>query len=310
MEKSENLLIIKKKKRRGHGHHGGSWKVAFADFMTAMMAFFLLLWLLESTTEEQQNAIAGYFKDPGSKYVIGPGGADSAIIDLEISPPSERTDDPVPTLDEVELAEALRQQEQQQLEQLKLELEKELDKADSVFNLLKDQILIDSTPLGLRIQIVDAAHRPMFDVGSAKMKSYSAEVLQALANILNNVPNKLSVTGHTDAIPYSEGALYGNWELSTDRANSARRELHKGQLPEEKIATVQGMGSVTPLRPENPHDPINRRIAIIVLKKDVADAFATGEGGVQSSKFLNIQPPPAIMSDAEIEAAIEAEAKK
>jgi chemotaxis protein MotB len=310
MEKSEqNLIIIKKKKGRGHGHHGGSWKVAFADFMTAMMAFFLLLWLLETTTEEQQVAIAGYFKDPSSRYVIGPGGADSAVIDLEISPPSERTEDPTLVIDE-QITEAMRQLEQQQLEQLKLELEKELDKADSVFNLLKDQILIDSTPLGLRIQIVDAEHRPMFDVGSAKMKSYSAEVLQALAELLNNVPNKLSVTGHTDAMPYSEGALYGNWELSTDRANSARRELHKGQLPEAKIATVQGMGAVAPLRPEDPHDPINRRIAIIVLKKDVADAFAAGDGGLPSSELLKIPTPPTIMSDAEVEAAIEAEAKK
>lgn len=294
MEKgARQVIIINRKKKRGYGHHGGSWKVAFADFMTAMMAFFLLLWVLEITTQEQQRAIAGYFNDPGSRYVIGPGGANPAVIDMNPAPsPDPSLDDsplqvdPAVTPSLAAAEEAIRQQELEQLEELRQQLLEEIARLDSVLNLLKDQILIDFTALGLRIQIVDSEGRPMFDVGSTRLKSYSAEVLRALGGILNKVPNKISITGHTDAMPYSAGATYGNWELSSDRANTARRALQAGGYPEEKVATVQGMGSVAPLMADDPMAPINRRIAIIVLKKAVADALATGDAGISSGDLL------------------------
>lgn len=333
MEKgAQSVIIIKKKKGHGHGHHGGSWKVAFADFMTAMMAFFLLLWVLETTTKEQQLAIAGFFNDPGSEFIVGPGGADAGVIDLQPKPKDSETSNPdvdnpedprgdtikdVVDLTEEVLRKQLEKAELEQLEELKEQLESELNNLESVFQLLKEQILIDFTALGLRIQIVDKEQRPMFDVGSARLKPYSREVLNALALIIDKVPNKISVTGHTDSVPYGARASYTNWELSADRANSARRALQEGLYPEAKVATVQGMGSVAPLLVDKPTDPINRRIAIIVLKKAVAEALADGGAGLQSTDLM-VNPPQSstssdssrIMSESEVDAAIDAEAKK
>lgn len=323
MEKgAQSVVIVRKKKGRGHGAHGGSWKVAFADFMTAMMAFFLLLWILESTTREEQLAIAGYFRDPGSPYVVGPGGANAGVI--ELTQPKEtasaKDSSTIPELSEDELRRQLEQAELEQLEQLKEQLETEIS-MDSVFELLKDQILIDFTALGLRIQIVDKEQRPMFDIGSARLKYYSQDVLHALAPIINKVPNKISVTGHTDSTPYGAGASYTNWELSADRANSARRALLEGTYPEAKVATVQGMGSVAPLLVDKPTDPINRRIAIIVLKKAVSDALGSGSAGLKSSDFIGTdippspyrrqenKPSPRVMTESEVDAAIDARSR-
>lgn len=327
MEKNsaQQPIIIKKKKGHGHGHHGGSWKVALADFMTAMMAFFLLMWLLGSTSPEEKKAISGYFKDPGSPYVVGEGGADLGLIsqerpiqrsdadDSEDSTASNKEDAGYQQeMSEDQLKKEMERIENQQLEELKKQLETEINSLDSVFQQIKDQILIDFTALGLRIQIVDKDQRPMFDVGSANLKSYSVDVLHALAPILNKVQNKISITGHTDSTPYGAGATYTNWELSADRANAARRALLEGTYPEAKVATVQGMGSVAPFLVDRPNEPINRRIAIIVLKKAVADALGSGVG-IDSSKLINssetfIQPPagPKILSPAEVNDAIDA----
>jgi chemotaxis protein MotB len=330
-------IIIKKKKGHGHGHHGGSWKVALADFMTAMMAFFLLMWLLGGTTEEEKRAISHYFQDPGSPYIVGEGGADLGLINqdrpLQQTEAETPTDDTASSQQEVietegeatedQIKREIERIESDQLEDLKAQLETEINQLDSVLNQVKDQILIDFTALGLRIQIVDKDQRPMFDVGSANLKSYSKEVLQTLAPILDKVKNKISVTGHTDATPYGAGATYTNWELSADRANSARRALLGGAYPEGKVATVQGMGSVAPLVIDQPFDPINRRIAIIVLKKAVADALGSGDTGINSEKLIRSsdgkltpqpvqptrqkpQPTPKFLSPVEIDDAIDA----
>ncbi len=327
MEKgaTQQPIIIKKKRGHGHGHHGGSWKVALADFMTAMMAFFLLMWLLGSTSSEEKKAIAGYFQDPGSKYVVGEGGADLGLINQE--QPLKQSQSDQPEDDTASDKEAHKDQEQeitedqvkkemekietQQLEELKKQLETEINSLDSVFQQIKDQILIDFTALGLRIQIVDKDQRPMFDVGSANLKPWSSDVLHALAPILDKVQNKISITGHTDATPYGAGATYTNWELSADRANSARRALHEGTYPEAKVATVQGMGSAAPLLIDKPNEPINRRIAIIVLKKAVADALGSG-AGINSTNLIKsadpfAPPAPRILSPGEVDDAIDAE---
>jgi chemotaxis protein MotB len=312
-------IIIKKKKGHGHGHHGGSWKVALADFMTAMMAFFLLMWLLGGTSDEEKQAIAGYFQDPSSPYIVGEGGANLGVINQEQSVPESKTDDSDDTQSsqhediatEAELQKEIERLEKEQLEELKKKLEDEINALDSVFQQIKDQILIDFTALGLRIQIVDKDQRPMFDVGSANLKPYSVDVLHALAPIINKVQNKISITGHTDATPYGAGATYTNWELSSDRANAARRALLAGGYLEAKVATVQGMGSVAPLLADKPAEPINRRIAIIVLKKAVADALGNG-GGLDGVQLINsvsadtYKPPPKFLTPDEVDAKVDA----
>lgn len=327
MEKgaTQQPIIIKKKKGHGHGHHGGSWKVALADFMTAMMAFFLLMWLLGSTSTEEQKAIAGYFQDPGSAYVVGEGGADLGLIsqdqplkqsqsdqpDNDMASDKEAHKDHDQDMTEDQVKKEMEKIETQQLEELKKQLETEINSLDSVFQQIKDQILIDFTALGLRIQIVDKDQRPMFDVGSANLQPWSSDVLHALAPILNKVQNKISITGHTDSTPYGAGATYTNWELSADRANAARRALLEGTYPEAKVATVQGMGSAAPLLVDKPNEPINRRIAIIVLKKAVAEALGSGVGIDSSSLMKNADPfsspAPKILSPTEVDDAIDAQ---
>ncbi len=287
MEEHEKAkpVIIKKVKRNVHGHHGGSWKVAFADFATAMMAFFLLLWLIGNTSEDQKRAISGYFHDPsgfsdkgGSKpNVIGDKGQNASIIEFDnIQPETEEVEE----LTETDIEKLAEEQETARLELLKLELESLVDNSDA-FEQFKDQVIIDITPSGLRIQIVDKDKRPMFDSGSAEPKNYSRVILNNLAGVLKQVPNKLSVTGHTDATPYVEKENYGNWELSADRANSARRELLKGGILEDKIARVEGFSSSILFDAQNPYDPINRRIAIIVLKSSVAENIEKQVLGVE-----------------------------
>jgi chemotaxis protein MotB len=308
-------IIVKKRKAAVHAHHGGAWKVAYADFVTAMMAFFLLLWLLGSTTKEEQKAVAGYFNDPSGSPVgqggglnmpgtgmTGPGGANSGIIDLNnpLTQPESKASPAAADLKDASNAELAAEQaarEKRSLDTLQEELEKELAKDDSAFIKLKDQILIDQTALGLRIQIVDKKNRPMFDLGSSVLHEYAEEVLYALAPRLNGVTNKLSVNGHTDAVTYAPGADYTNWELSADRANSARRSLLDGGYPDEKVLTVQGMGSSVP-RVEDETDPTNRRIVILVLKNEVEQALkGTTLQSKSQDEFLDATEPPAAEKD-------------
>lgn len=313
MKQSMQPIIIKKKKVQAHAHHSGAWKVALADFVTAMMAFFLLLWLLGNTDEAQRQAISGYFQDPGGA-LIGPGGANRGVIqmphpaaqaDPATPPPAIRPDQPAGgdhlmdrgegagatspiNLSEQQIREQFERQELEQLEKLKRQLEAELAKSESALRKLHDQILIDYTELGLRIQIVDKEKRPMFALGSANLQHYTLEVLEALAPLLDSVPNRISITGHTDAVSFGAGALYTNWELSADRANTARRALLEGGYPEAKILTVQGMGDAAPFKPDAPTDAANRRIAIIVLKKSVEEALL-GHKGAGSNKVISTE---------------------
>ncbi len=268
-------IIIKPIKRNSHDFHGGSWKVAFADFATAMMAFFLLLWLMGNTTEAEKQAISGYFNDPSgvanqsgaTPSIIGEGGADSAVIQIEA--PAVVVHEDV-ELDDKEIASLAEQQEMLQLEKLKKDLEKLVATSDA-FKDFKEQVYIDITPSGLRIQIVDKDKRPMFDSASAELKYYSKDILRGLATVLRQVPNKLSVTGHTDATPFTERDNYGNWELSADRANAARRVLNSSGVSQDKIARVEGFSSSILFDKQQPRAPINRRIAIIVLKQSAVD---------------------------------------
>jgi chemotaxis protein MotB len=278
MKKGASTPIVIKKVRRGKaGHHGGSWKVAFADFATAMMAFFLVLWLQNNATPQQKRYISGYFKDPGGA-LIGPGGADSAVIDLN----APRTDSVVQqtpqganNISEAQLEDLAAQKDQERLQALRDKLLELVQSSPSLAN-SKEQIHVDVVPDGVRVQIFDQENRPMFAAGSARLNPYAGKILRALAKVIRNVPNKVSITGHTDRIPYLGRPNYTNWELSADRANAARRELVAGGLPPDHIAKIEGLADSVLLDEQNPQNPINRRIAIIILRKAVSDALEEG----------------------------------
>ena len=267
----EQPIIIKRKKKVVAGHHGGSWKVAFADFATAMMAFFLVMWLTATATPEQKLAVEGYFKDPvgftegGSPNPVDLGGSASVIEESEqdIAPNQIQLEDE--TVDR--LAETLEQRRMQQLYQ---KLTERIDQSDTLQE-FKDQLLIDITDEGLRVQIVDRSGRPMFDSGRNELKYYSQDILFELAKTLGSVNNKLSITGHTDATPFNGRPGYTNWELSADRANTARRALVAGGVREQQIGRVVGLSDSVLFDKENPTAPVNRRISIIVLNKKTAD---------------------------------------
>jgi chemotaxis protein MotB len=284
-------IIVKRVKRYAAGHHGGSWKIAFADFATAMMAFFLVLWLLSSATPEQKKAISGYFQDPigftesASPYVIDLGGTPTPAPDktlnpqIQAQPEADETRISPESEKEVNPAEAERQAEQIEHERLELLLQELQNKVDEnpTLRRFKDQILFEITRDGLRIQIVDAENRPMFDLGSARLQPYFEDILLAMAETIKQVPNKISISGHTDAKPYA-GDEFGNWELSANRANAARRALVAGGYPEGQIARVVGYASSQLFDRKNPLNPVNRRIDIIVLTKRAQRAIEGQDG--------------------------------
>jgi chemotaxis protein MotB len=284
-------IIIKRKKVVAGGHHGGAWKVAYADFVTAMMAFFLVMWLVTAVSKEKRAALFDYFHNPSmqeGKSVkpapgqLGPGGASTSPINMGgglDAPKSSTVSDnglgqPMrpPDLEKMLQEEA---QERKQLDSLFEDLKEAIEKSQAL-EPFKDQLLLDITPEGLRIQIVDKLNRPMFDSGRSKLKDYTQTILSEVAKYLNTVPNRISVTGHTDRKAYGGKSDYSNWELSADRANAARRALLDGGLAEDKIARVVGFGSAVLFDKQDPLNPINRRISIIVMtKKAEAAALAT-----------------------------------
>ncbi|MBO0368892.1 flagellar motor protein MotB [Pseudomonas putida] len=278
-------IIIKRVKRFGGGHHGGAWKIAFADFATAMMAFFLVLWLMSTATPEQKIAIAGYFKDPigfsesGTPYVIDLGGSPELAPDKTINP--EVKSDPTPEtsvqLDKDQVETMAEQVEKERLNLLLQELQNKVEENPQLQK-FKDQILFEITQDGLRIQIMDAENRPMFDIGSARLQPYFEDILLAMADTIKAVPNKISVSGHTDAKAYAGSGDYGNWELSANRANAARRALVAGGYPDNQVARVVGYASSSLFDRKNPFNPVNRRIDIIVLTKK-AQRNIEGEQG-------------------------------
>lgn len=283
------IVIRRVRKVVGGGHHGGSWKVAFADFATAMMAFFLLMWLIAATTKEQRGAISEYFNNPSmmdgratapSPGMNGPGGASTSLVKLgsgmELKKVTTKPADPR------EIKRLSKELERKRLETLMKELRKAIE-ASQALEPFKDQLLIDITPAGLRIQIVDKLNRPMFDIGSSQLKPYTIEILRELGTFIETVPNRISISGHTDHAPYGDRAGYTNWELSADRANAARRALIAGGLGEDKVAVVVGLASSVLFDKANPEAPINRRISIVVMNQaEEAGIAAAGkdEGGL------------------------------
>ena len=274
-------IIIKKVKKGGHAAHGGAWKIAYADFVTAMMAFFLLMWLLGSTTEGDKKGIADYFGSP-LKVAMGGGsgsGDSSSVVkgggtDLTRQGGQVKQGDVEAQRKTVQLR-ALRAEQHRaevaRLESLKKKVEEVLA-ASPKLAAMKSQIRLDMTRDGLRIQIVDEQNRPMFDSGSAVVKPYMRELLREIGAVLAEVPNRLTLEGHTDAQPFGAGERgYSNWELSSDRANASRRELSVGGLPEARVLLVQGLASSVPFDAADPASPANRRISVIVMNREAED---------------------------------------
>jgi chemotaxis protein MotB len=269
----EQPIIVKRKKKVVGGHHGGSWKVAFADFATAMMAFFLVLWLTATASPEQIEAVEGYFRDPVG---FTEGGSPNPI-DLEgsasvVESSSQDVAENQIRIEDEQIEEMAQSLEQKQMQELFQDLKERIESSDTLQQ-FKDQLLIDITDEGLRIQIVDRSQRPMFDSGSAQLKYYSQDILFELAKPLGAVPNKLSLTGHTDSTPFGGRPGYTNWELSADRANTARRALVAGGVSQAQIARVVGLSDSVLFNADEPTAPVNRRISIIVLNKKTADSI-------------------------------------
>ncbi len=288
-EPEQPLIVVRRAKRKKHGHHGGAWKVAYADFVTAMMAFFLVMWLIGVGTRQQRAAISEYFKNPsmtpGNASIappgkMGPGGAsDSAIklggaMDMPHGPGKDRRS--ATRADTPDVEKLAREREKERLENLMQQLHAAIEKSQAL-EPFKDQLLLDITPEGLRIQIVDKQNRPMFDTGSATLKPYTGAILHELAGFIDQAPNKISISGHTDDAQYNGEHGYSNWELSADRANAARRALLDGGLVEDKIARVVGLAASVPFDKVDPSDPINRRISIIMMTKQAQDAALSQE---------------------------------
>jgi len=282
--------IVVKKIKKGGGHHGGAWKIAYADFVTAMMAFFLLMWLLGSTTKGDLNGISEYFKTPLKVAMQGGSGSgdSSSVIQGGGSDLSRRTgqvkmtDDPAQSktynLDAAK--KALEAEERSRLQALRARIEMTID-TNAELKKFKEQLLLDFTSEGLRIQIVDLQNRPMFNAGKADLQPYAREILEAIAPALNDVPNKIGLSGHTDSTPYFTETGYSNWELSADRANASRRALLHGGLADNKILRVVGLASAAHLDRADPFNPINRRISIIVMNKRTEENVLRDGGKLQ-----------------------------
>jgi len=299
-------IIIKRIKKSGHSAHGGAWKIAYADFVTAMMAFFLLMWLLGSTSKGDLQGIASYFTAPAQVSLMGGDGTGNSN---SILPGGGR--DLSQASGQVDGGDAERAVKVMGAQMARAELaRKDAQRIDALHDKIKDmvannpalqdfgsQIKLERTGDGLQIQIVDDQNRPMFDVGSAIVKPYMRDILRAIGATLVDVENRIALAGHTDATPYGSGDRgYSNWELSSDRANASRRELGLGGLPDSKLARVEGLASSRLLDLAQPAAAMNRRISILVMTREAEQRMmpardAPGDPGDGSA--LVPEPDPA-----------------
>lgn len=289
MSEAPRRIIVIKRPVMAAAHHGGGWKIAFADFMTAMMAFFLVMWLLSTSSKAQLTGVAEQFKMPlkvalsggqkssTSTSVIPGGGTDPTHADGEVKKSDSDATDPA---------------DLKRLDDLKQRLDKMIEDSP-VLKQLKHHLLLDITPEGLRIQIVDSANRPMFDRSSAIVMPYMGSILRELGPVLNEQPNKITLSGHTDAMQYTQGGkTYSNWELSADRANASRRELVAGGMKDKKVLRVMGVASSMSLNQDDPFAPINRRISIVVLNPRVQAEIENAKAANADIKSDNARQDP------------------
>lgn len=283
-DKAKQPVIIKRIKKSAHATHGGAWKIAYADFVTAMMAFFLLLWLLNSVTQEQLEGISNYFSPVSvSRSTVGSGGVlggssatvegsaksatakDSVTQDLPPPKAGSGGEQSSLTPDEETAAEVLRQKEEEQFKEAKEQLENTIAGMPQMKQ-LADSLMIDNTPEGLRIQLIDKEGLPLFPSGSAEPYLHTKRMLELVSKVILSMPQQISVSGHTDAKKFVSDTGYSNWELSADRANAARRELTHFKVPYEKVSLVVGKAATEPLVPEDPQNARNRRLSIVLLR--------------------------------------------
>jgi chemotaxis protein MotB len=297
---AQRPIIVRRKKKKGTPHHGGAWKIAYADFVTAMMAFFLLMWLLGSTAKGDLTGISDYFRTPLKVALQGGSGAGDAtsIIkgggqDLTRSEGQRRRGElasPVNVIQAKSSATEYMKQELIKFKELKHRVETAIERNPQLRQFRK-QLLLDITSEGLRVQIVDDKNRPMFAIGRAELQPYARDILLEIGKTLNDVDNKVSVSGHTDATPYASGEKgYSNWELSADRANASRRVLVAGGMEERRVVRVIGMASAAPLDREDAHNALNRRISLIVMNRDTAQALEKGTGPVDMGSVEDVKP--------------------
>lgn len=289
MKDGSPVIIVRRRKKHKHAHHGGTWKIAYADFITAMMAFFLVMWLLSQSTAQQREMIADYFRTPlkttlaqGNKASLSdsviPGGGDD-LIKQQGEVFKSRLD-------------ALKRQ-MESLKRAKQKLQ-QMIATDPRLNNFQSNLLLTLTQDGLLIQITDSQQRPMFKLGSEQPEPYMLGILEALVPLLNELPNAISLTGHTDSLPYAGGVSgYSNWELSAGRSNATRRVLTHGGLADERFLRVIGTASRMPLEESTADDPRNRRISILVLSH-------MKEQEIQMENTL-AQHPDALLQDASIQ---------
>jgi len=262
-------VIVKRVKKGDHGHHGGAWKIAYADFVTAMMAFFLMLWLLGSLSDAKKIGLSRFFSSPSA--MVSSAGTNSSVLDFTGEPRPESEFDPDPN----DPAEG---QEELPLDELLLKLKEQIETSEA-FKDYQDQLQLEITVEGLRIQMMDDEERPMFDVGSPKLRSYADEMLQTIGKTIATVPNRVSIAGHTDARTYRSGRTdYSNWELSADRANAARRAMAQSLPVDVKFGRIVGLADSVPYDREDPFNPANRRISIVVLNAATERAIGLREG--------------------------------
>ncbi len=284
---TDGTIVVKKIKKAEHGHHGGAWKVAYADFVTAMMAFFLLLWLLSATTEDQKKGISEYFtpasvslSSGGAGGLLGglalsPGASASAsssapvIVSIASPPPPQPTkvvEETKGADKEKEAQERFKAQQEQAAFDSASDALKRAIEEDPEIRDLKNQMIIDMTPEGMRIQLTDKDGGSMFAAGSAQVTSKTRKLLSTVAKVMEKLPNRVSIAGHTDASPFNRQG-YTNWELSSDRANSSRRVLTESGVIVERMARVIGKAATEPLNEEDPLKPENRRITIVLMRE-------------------------------------------
>lgn len=266
----EHRPIIIRRKKVVHAHHGGAWKIALADFMTALMALFLVMWILSMADDEQRQSVAEYFRTPLAVAITGgPSDGSASRIIPGGGPDSVHSDGERARIDyrmQTRPADVRRQ-----FQNIQRQIERAIQ-ADPVLRQLEAQMRLDLTREGLRIQMMDTEQRPMFEIGSSTVAPYMGRLLRTVAPILNSVENVLTISGHTDSIPYAGGYVgYSNWELSSDRANASRRELIAGGLNPDKLLSISGVADRIPLEGANPRDPMNRRITLILHTEQSAE---------------------------------------
>jgi chemotaxis protein MotB len=308
---TQQPIIVKKIKKGGGGAHGGAWKIAYADFVTAMMAFFLLMWLLGSTAQGDLEGIAEYFENPlkvaqqggsgsgDSSSIIQGGGRDltrqtgqvkygtveAKKRSFNLTASRDADDDAKQKAEGVERAKLI---------ELKNQIEARVE-ANPDLRPFRNQLVLDVTSEGLRIQIVDEQNRPMFASASERLQPYTSVILREIGLILNQVENRIFLSGHTDATPFAGGVGgFSNWELSANRANASRRELIAGGMDPDKVLRVVGMGSIVSFDKEDPYNPINRRISIIVLNRQTEELFLADGKSVDVENLVGGEPEPAV----------------